>query len=236
METDRAESAAEAWPMYSTAPSETLQFDADGHGHFRDLCLIYGDFHRAVFFQEIVNWFVHNASAAELAGLRKAIAERARDLGKGGKKGRPRASDNPEWLVGAKLTIWHRIVEGRTWWKVAELQGLKPTKGSIRTIERTLSRRQDKYSAVIWKACVEADVWRRGESGEARLERLGRALESVRFRQLLWVRAGLFGPLKDSLWIEGCKKTVLALVERGGEAAGRELGEDLKYLRRKHKN
>ncbi len=46
-----------------------LDMDRDGHGPFRDMCLIYGDFHRTVFLQEIINWFVGSASKAELLGF-----------------------------------------------------------------------------------------------------------------------------------------------------------------------
>lgn len=217
---------------HSTTPDATLAFDTDGHGPFRDLCLIYGDFHRPVFLQEIINWFVRSASKTELAALRKAISLRSTDVGRGGKRGRPRGRDDADWLVKAKEAAWHRIVDGWTWKKIAEFGGLKPNQRNIRTIERTLARRHDQYAAVIWKACVEADVWRTGDGDEIHLQRLESALGTMRFKQLVWIRGGLFGPSSDPGWICGCKNIVLALAPRGGDAAGKELVQFLNYRSR----
>lgn len=228
------EQGSDARPVpHSATPDATLDFDADGHGPFRDLCVVYGDFHRPVFLQVIINWFVRSASKTELAALRKAISLRSNDVGRGGKRGRPRGRDDADWLVKAKVTAWHRIVDGWTWKRIAESGGLKPNHKNIRTVERTLARRRDQYAAVIWQACVEAAVWRNGDSDEIHLQRLESALETMRFRQLLWIRAGLFGPSSDPGWICGCKNIVLTLALRGGDAAGKELVQFLNYRRRK---
>lgn len=209
-----------------------LDFDADGHGPFRDLCLIYGDFHRNVFLQEIINWFVGSASKAELAALRKAVSLRSADVGKGGKRGRPRGRDDADWLVKVKVEAWHRIVDDWTWWKIAESEGLKPTTRNIRTIERTLSRRQDHYAAIIWDACSMAGVWKPSADTNTNFARLEEGLKTQHLRQWLWLKTGL--PLKELP--EGCNKIVLALAPRGGETAGKELVQLLNYRKRKRRS
>ena len=73
--------------------------DPDGHGPFRDMCLAYGDFCRPIFLETIRDWFIRNANKTELAELRKAISARSANLGKGGRRGRPRAKDDHNWLI-----------------------------------------------------------------------------------------------------------------------------------------
>ncbi len=206
-----------------------MDFDSDGHGPFRNMCLVYGDFHRTVFLQEIINWFIRSASKAELAALRKAVSLRSADVRKGGKRGRPRGRDDADWLVRVKIAAWRRIVERWTWRRIAESEGLKPNRRNIRTIERTLTRRQDQYAAIIWEACSMAGVWKTGADSDTNRARLEKGLETQRLRLWLWSKAGL--PFKELS--EGCKKIVLALVPRGGEAAGRELAQLLNYRRRR---
>lgn len=207
-------------PTAQPTSEAALDLDADGHGPFRDLCMLYGDFNRPVFLQEILSWFVRSAGKTELATLRKAVALRSATLRRGGKRGRPRARDDSGWLVNAKTSAWLRIVKGRTWKSIAESEGLKPNRSNIRTIERTLTRRQDDYSVIIWEAAVHADVWRYADV-ESNLRRLTEALNAPRFRQWLWAKAGLFGPGSDNEWIEGCKKIALTLAPRGGERSWR---------------
>lgn len=212
---------------------ENSDFDSDGHGPFRDMCLVYGDINRSVFLQEIISWFVRSASKTELSALKRAMFLRSRHIGKGGKKGRPRGRDNADWLVKVKTAAWRRIVQDLSWKRTAESEGLKPNQKNIRTIKRTLSRRQDQYAAVIWEASSEADVWRSTTGLESNLSRLKDAMETVKFRQRLWVKTGLFGPSPDKEWIEGCKKIVLALAPRGGNAAGADLVRFLRYRDKK---
>jgi len=216
-------------PTVDDAQNAIAEFDADGHGHFRDLCLVYGDFHRAVFLQEIITWFLHNASKAELACLRKAVAARAGKISKGGRRGRPRAQEDSDWLLAARRIVWRRIVDGWTWPRVAEMEGMRPDKKNFHTIERTLGRRRDRFAALIWKACSDFSLWRAGDSSEVNLERLHRALESQQFRQYLWVKAGLFGPSADGKWIDGCGKIIERLYFRGQTAADEELATRLSY-------
>jgi hypothetical protein len=219
-------------PIPDNSPDATLDFDGDGHGPFRNMCLIYGDFHRTVFLQEIINWFVRSASKAELAALRKAVLLRSAHIGKGGKRGRPRGRDDADWLVKVKVAAWHRIVDGWTWKKIAESEELKPNHNNIRTIERTLSRRQDQYAAIICEACSMASVWEPVADSDTNCARLEEGLETQRLRQWLWLKAGL--PFKELS--EGCKKIVLTLAPRGGEAAGRELVQLLNYRSRKRRS
>jgi hypothetical protein len=201
-------------------PHATLDYDADGHGPFRNMCLVYGDFYRPIFLQEIINWFVHSASKTELAALRKAVSSRSAHVGKGGKRGRPRGRDDADWLVKVKVAAWRRIVEGWSWKKIAESEGLRPNQRNIRTIERTLSRRQDQYAAIIWEACRSiASVWKLGADSDTNLARLEEGLKTQYLRQWLWLKAGL--PFKDLP--DGCKKIVLTLAPRGEETAGKEL-------------
>lgn len=230
--------AAQVTPPAIPEVSEdaTLDMDTDGHGPFRNMCLIYGDFHRTVFLQEIIDWFIRSASNTELAALRRAVALRSNALPKGSKRGRPRARDDSDWLVAVKTDAWRRIVEDRTWKNIAESEGLKPSRGDLRTIERTRTRRQDEYAAIIWGAATHADVWRGADTLESNLRRLSEAMDTPRFRQRLWVKAALFGPSSDSEWIEGCKKIVLTLTPRGGRAAGAELIRIIRYRKKKRQN
>lgn len=227
-----ATNSAEVRDSFEDDPSVFLDMDRDGHGPFRNLCVLYGDFHRPVFLEEFLTWFIRNATKAELSVLRKAVSARSSEIGKGGKKGRPRAQESKDWLVSAKTATWHRIVDSWTWRRIAESEGLKPSSENIRTIERTLSRRQDQYAAIIWNACSWVGVWRVGDV-ETNLTRIKSALDSARFRQWLWIKAGLFGPSADGDWVNGCKKIVLALVFRGEKAAGEELIRHVNYRIRK---
>jgi hypothetical protein len=175
--------------------------DEDGHGPFRDSCVIYGDFYRPVFLEEFVRWFVRSADKAELAVLRKAVRVRAAAIRKGGKRGRPRARDDDEWLIKAKVETWQRHILGWSWPQIAIEAGLEPTRPNC----RTLQRRQDEFAAMIWRALPPY---------AEQPERLKTLLESKAIQQLLWVRVGL--PFKTHP--EECKKIVLALAPRGLKA------------------
>jgi hypothetical protein len=197
------------------------------------MCLVYGDFYRPVFLQEIINWFVRSASKGEVAALRKAVSLRSAQISRGGKRGRPRGRDDADWLVKVKVAAWHRVVDGWTWKKIAESEGLKPNPKNIRTIERTLSRRQDQYAAIIWEACRSiAGVWKLGADSDTNLARLEEGLKTQYVRQWLWLKAGL--PFKDLP--DGCKKIVLTLASRGEEAAGTELDQIVNYRRRRRQS
>jgi hypothetical protein len=90
----------------------------DGHGHFRGLCIAYGDYYRPTFLREFAERFIKSASKAELAGVRTLVALRARTLSQGtkgrasdqspGKKGRPAARSDNAWLANAKILAFRR--------------------------------------------------------------------------------------------------------------------------------
>jgi hypothetical protein len=194
--------------------------DADGHGRFRGLCVVYGDSNRSVFLQEFLKWFVRNASRGELDKLRKAIASRAKVVGKGRKRGRPRVEEDDDLRHSVKVSAWRRIVDGWTWWQIAESAGMKPTKANIKTLERRLSRNVDQYAAIIWRACADAGFWHTSASFESNLVALQKGLETNKLRQWLWAKTGLPFPQVQSA--EGCIKIVLALAPRGKKTAADE--------------
>ena len=223
-------------PLTSQNVSEAaLEMDEDGHGHFRDLCVAYGDFYRPVFLQEFLDCFVRNATKTELAELRKAIAIRAAEAGKGKRKGRPRSEKDEGWLTKAKVVTWHRIVDGWTWWKIAESEGMKPTKSTIKMIERTLSRQVDQYAAIIWRACASAGIVpAESDTGTRIGTHLEEGLKTRQFRQWLWLKTGLpFDRFPQRDLSDGCAKIVLELALRGRKANAQELVRRVKYRARK---
>ena len=211
----------------------TAAMDADGHGHFRDLCLVYGDFYRPVFLEVIQEWFVRGANKDEIAVLRKAISTRAASAGKDRKQGRPRAQDDSDWLIAAKIAAWRHIVDGWTWWQIAESDDMKPNRSNIKTIERTLSRRVDRYAAVIWRACIDLGSWKWQDDEQSNLARIEVDLRRAEMlRAWLWVKAGLpFGRFPERDLTEGCTKIVLTLAPRGEKADAEENVSRANYRR-----
>lgn len=218
-------------------PDETFSGSArDPDRHFKDLCLLYGDSNRPVFLREFLRWFVRNANKTELAELRKAVALRAGKIGKVRRRGRPHAEEDVDWLVKARTAAWRRIVEGRTWAKIAESEGMKPNKDNIKTIERTLSRRQDQFASIIWDACFTAGIWQTSADIATDMASLKRNLEAPQFRRWLWSRTGLpFDLFLPTDYNEECKKIVLTLVPRGLKAVSQKVVRELKYERKKLK-
>jgi hypothetical protein len=217
--------------MSSSIENEIACMDADGHGRFRDLCVIYGDSYRDVFLEEIQGSFIRNANKNELSAVRKAVTDRAAKIAHGGKRGRPRSQDDLTWLTNTRIVTWKRIVEGWTWWQIAESQGMNPTPGNIRTIERTLKRQMDKYAVMIWKTAFEAAIWQDGSDDASILSLLEKKLDTFYFKALLWIRCGLpFGRFAPNDLSEGCRKIVLVLALPGQHASAMEL---VRRLRRK---
>jgi hypothetical protein len=215
----------------SDIESGIARMDADGHGRFRDLCLVYGDCYRDAFLEEIQGSFIRTANKGELSAVRKAVADRAAKIAHGGKRGRPRSQDDGTWLTNTRIVTWRRIVEGWTWWQIAESQGMKPTRGNIRTIERTLKRQMDKYAVMIWKTALEAAIWQTGSDDASILSLLEKKLDTFFFKALLWIRCGLpFGRFPPNDLSEGCRKIVLVLALPGQRASAMEL---ILRLRRK---
>jgi hypothetical protein len=212
--------------------------DADGHGKFRDLCTKYGDFYRPVFQSEILN-YLKTGSRAELKAIRKAVQEREKQLRKHGKtlrpgeqfdaewlkearfpltpvqprgrRGRPRAHSDRDWIAKAGREAWQRHVLGWNWRKIAEHAGLRPSKENWQGVERILRRRMDQYAALVWNAIPLAA---RGPAGL----REG-SLDDRTTQYCLRDKAGLpFDSHPDQ-----CKKLVLKLARRGQKIQARNL-------------
>jgi hypothetical protein len=67
--------------------------DDDPHGDFRNLCMLYGDFNRGVFLEEILNFIAgFGATAAELSAIRSAVQKRAKQMAKRPQRGRHRTA------------------------------------------------------------------------------------------------------------------------------------------------
>jgi hypothetical protein len=193
--------------------------DSDGHGHFRDVCMVYGDRYRDAFLESIREWFIRNASKSELAALRKTVAQRAARIGKRGERGRPSSKDSQSWLTDAKMAAWSHYVDGWSWRQVAESRGTRVTRANIRTIERTLVRQVDEYASTIWTACLQAGFDPSGLDDEKLLSKLEEALHVPKFREWLWVRCGIpFGRFPNHDMTAGSRKLILKLVFRGRRA------------------
>lgn len=119
---------------------------SDPHENFRNLCLLYRDFNRPVFLEEITP-FIDGASDSEVTAISRAVRMRAKRLPTKA-RGRPSATDDPEWLQQAFTEAEQRIVLKREWSQIATSAGLKPTEAN----ERTLKRRHDQYAYALWKA------------------------------------------------------------------------------------
>src|ERR1700732_1403721 len=103
---------------------DTPDKDDPRHDTFRDLCTLYLDFNRSVFIAAIES-FLRCARKEELDLLRKVIAGRATDVRRVGKRGRPRALDNPASLHKALKETWQKQILGWSWTKIATDQGLR---------------------------------------------------------------------------------------------------------------
>ena len=177
--------------------------EIDSHGHFMELCMLYGDFNRPVFLGEIRHWFIRNADKAELTTIRKAVQARTRTLKGGGGRGRPCAQDDENFLSKARVTAWQRIVLGWSWPKILEDAGLEVTK----TNKRTAKRRLDYLAAVIWSAVPQSQHIEEPE-------KLNNDLEAKTIQRLLQSKTGL----PFHIHPEECKKIILELAPRGLEA------------------
>jgi hypothetical protein len=114
---------------------------------------------------------------------------------------------------------------------------MKP-ESNIKTIERTLSRRVDRYSAIIWRACIDLGSWKPHDDERSNLARIEEDLRRAEtLRAWLWAKAALpFGRLQGSDFTEGCTKIVLTLAPRGEKAAAGEIVRRVNYRRQKRSN
>lgn len=190
-------------PLTNTEPIlDSNSVDFDPHENFRSLCLLYADFNRPVFLEQITQFIAGAAtSKIELTSIANAIKVKKRLLGKKTRVGRPRGEDDRDWLVRVKTEAWQRHVLGWEWSRIAVEAGMRPTRPNVRTIQR----RQDKYAAMIWLALPTHP--------EDPVD-LSKLLDQIKIQQWLWVQVGL--PFADLP--EGCKKIVMALAPRGKHA------------------
>ncbi len=195
------------------------------HDHFRDLCVVYGDFHRAVFLEQILH-FVSFARKNELGALREAVQARAAQLRTGGKRGRPSAHDDEALRRLALRVAWQRRVERMTWRQIAKAEGMRVTADNIKQVTLTLQRREDYLAAEISYAVPPSYVAQDGEhSGDLKPG----ILDHEPLRQWLRSRTGLpFHTQPDE-----CKKIVLALWPRARKAADKELDRRIAYKQRR---
>jgi hypothetical protein len=95
---------------------ETRPLADDSHAKFRELCMMYGDFNRAVFLEEILNFISgFGATKAELSAIRTAVQKRTRRLAKRPQRGRPRAGEDREWMQRAVAAAYRKHVLGWGW-------------------------------------------------------------------------------------------------------------------------
>jgi hypothetical protein len=115
--------------------------DDDPHAKFRDLCMLYGDFNRSVFLEEILHFIAgFGATKTELSAIRSAVQKRAKQLPKRAQKGRPRSSDDRVWMRGVVAAAYQRYVMKWSWPRVTEAQVKTPTKANIRTVQRQIAQ------------------------------------------------------------------------------------------------
>ena len=184
---------------------ETRPPDDDPHAKFRELCMMYGDFNRAVFLEEILNFIAgFGASKAELSAIRAAVQKRTKQLAKRPQRGRPRAAEDREWMQHALAAAYHKHVQGWSWSRVTEAMGLKPTKPNIRTVQRRIAQVAEVIADAIPPELIETAVVG-GRYGSKLREG---ALDSPRVRLFLKSKTGLRFDTRP----EECRKLVEALL------------------------
>jgi len=185
---------------------------------FRETCGLLIDFGREVFLEEIEH-FIWSASKEELAKLRERIAARTKNLkAHRGKPGRP-SSHSDEKQRGRNYRVACRFHSmGWEWPRIAQAEGLKPTKPNIRTVKRW----RDDYAAVVWDALVDA----LGNYHDITPERITEALKNPTRRNWLQNRAGL--PFRE--YPQECEAIVVVLAPIGREASGEAFARRFHYL------
>ncbi|MFY9730226.1 MAG: hypothetical protein WB723_08480 [Candidatus Acidiferrales bacterium] len=175
------------------------------HDAFRDLCMLYGDFNRAVFLEEILNFIAgFGATKAEISAIRTAVQKRTKQLAKRPQRGRPRAAEDHEWMQRAVAAAYHKHVQGWSWSRVTESVGLKPTKPNIRTVQRQIAQLTEIIADAIPPEFLETTIG----GGRYRHKLREGALDSSRAWLWLWSKTGL----RFDTQPEECKKLVEALL------------------------
>ena len=181
---------------------ETKPLDDDSHAKFRELCMMYGDFNRAVFLEEILNFITgFSASKAELSAIRAAVQTRTRQLAKRPQRGRPRAVESDAWMQKAITAAFRKRVLGWSWSRVTESMGMKPTKPNIRTVQR----RERQFAEIVLIALTPLNVWKVGEFCRTLKQDI---LDYKPYRRILMSKTGLPFDTRP----EECTKIVEALL------------------------
>jgi hypothetical protein len=174
----------------------------DSHAKFRELCMLYGDFNRAVFLEEILNFILgFGATKAELSAIRTAVQKRTKQLAKRAQRGRPRAEQSEAWMQSALTAAYRKRVLGWSWSRVTESVGMKPTKPNIRTVQR----RVQQYAEFTFDAVAPLNIW---EPGQLRRKLRDGVLDSKRVQLQLKSKTGLPFDTRP----EECKKLIEALL------------------------
>lgn len=201
--------------------------EIDPHRNFRDLCVVYGDFYRPVFLEEILSFLSSwVTSRGEVETIRNALRKSEKQIQERqrAKRGRPAAWDSEGWIQKAMTAAFRRRVLDWTWAKVTESMGLEPTKPNIRTIQR----RELRFAEFIVEVVPPVDAWENGQFGtRLKPEILDR--KNVQ----LWIRSKTGLPFDDRP--EECKKMVLALAPLGLKASNETWLRGIRKLGRKKK-
>ena len=167
--------------------------------------MMYGDFNRAVFLEEILNFIAgFGASKAELSAIRTAVQKRTKQLVKRPQRGRPRAAEDREWVRQAVAAAYRKHVQGWSWSRVTEAMGLKPTKPNIRIVQRRIAQVAEVIADALPPELLETVI----VAGSYRKKLREGALDSSRARLYLWSKTGLRFDTRP----KECKKLVEALL------------------------
>ena len=167
--------------------------------------MMYGDFNRAVFLEEILNFISgFGATKAELSAIRTAVQKRTKQLAKRSQRGRPRAAESDAWMQKAITAAFRKRVLGWSWSRVTESMGMRPTKPNIRTVQRRIAQLAeaiaDSIPAEWWETRILAGRYQK-------TLREG-ALDSRKLRLCLLSQTGLPFDIRP----EECRKLVEALL------------------------
>ena len=179
--------------------------DEHHNDSFRDLCMLYADFNRPVFLEQILRFVAsYGASKAELSAIRAAVQKRTKQLAKRGKRGRPRAAESDAWMQKAITAAFRKHVLGWNWPRVTESIGMKPTKPNIRTVQR----RERQFAEWIADSMPAESLETSITGGRYSMKLRDGALDSPRNRYWLRSKTGLPFDTRP----EECKKIVETLL------------------------
>jgi hypothetical protein len=182
----------------------------EGKNYGDDLRMVYSDYNRPpASLQEILRFISSPmTSSADLAAIRNAVQEQAKQLAKRGKRGRPRAWYDTDWIQKATTAAFRKRVLGWSWSRVTESMGLTPTRPNIRTVQR----REARFAEFIFNAIPPLGSWEKGQFGVT-LRQV--ALDDPGMQSWLSRKTGLPFPEHP----EACKKIVRSLAPLGVKPA-----------------